>query len=411
MRIWIVNHYALPPGASGGPTRHLGLARALRDLGHDVVIHASVFDHYTRADHRQRRPRRHLVEDIEGITYVWWSTPPYTSMPARVRNMLVFAARVARQGAAAGLPAPDVVLGSSPHLFAGWAARRLARHFKVPFVFEVRDLWPQTFVEMGELGARHPAILLLRRLESSLYRSADRIITVLPGAGEYISARGGSTERIAHIPNGVDLDLPPPPRELAASGAGFTVVYAGTIGHANGLEVAVDAAAELARRGRTEIRMRLVGAGPERESLRARAADLHLQNLTIEGPIASAEVPALLATADACLLVLRPSPVFRWGVSPTKLFDYLAAERPVVASVSAPDDIVGPARAGIWGRAGDPRALADAIETLADLPAERRAEMGRSGRRYVEGRHDFPQLAMDLVAVLESSRAEHAVAP
>jgi glycosyltransferase involved in cell wall biosynthesis len=405
MHLAIVNHYALPPGASGGPTRHLGIAKALVAEGHEVVIHASVYDHYTRRDHRERSSSREVIEVIEGVTYVWWSTPAYGSTALRVRNMASFAASVGMRGAHLDLPRPDVVIGSSPHLLAGPAARRLARAHGVPFVFEVRDLWPQTFVDMGELGRWNPLTLALRQIECSMYRSADRVITALPASIDYLVAHGAAREKVVHIPNGVELAGSDPTPRVRPGGAPFTIVYAGTIGHANNLEVAVTAADELRARGRNDIVIRLVGAGPERGRIARMIEQRPGAGIRLDPAVPSNEVPTVLAEADACLLVLRPSPVFGWGVSPTKLFDYLAAARPVVAAVSAPDTIVGPAGAGLWVEAGQPARLADAIEELADAPVEELAAMGKRGRHYVEQQHGFSSLAQELLTVLEGCLA------
>lgn len=398
MRLWIVNHYAAPPGATGGPSRHVGLARVLRDRGHEIVIHASLYDHYTRTDRHRCEDGLPVVERIEGITYVWWPTPPYSTTRQRIRNMATFAWSVARRARKLDLPPPDVVIGSSPHLLSGWTARRLARRFRVPFIFEVRDLWPQTFVDLGELGPHHPATLLLRYLERSLYRTAATIVAVPPVAAAYIVSRGADPANVVHIPNGVDLNAlarpteADPPDEDAAT----TVLYAGTMGRANGLDLAIDAWEELVRRGRHDIRLRLVGPGPERDALRARATSRPELRVSVEDAVPSDQVPELLASADLCLLMLRPSPVFHWGVSPTKLFEYLAAGKPVVASVTAPDTIVGPAGAGAWVAAGDAAALADAIESLADKPREELLAMGQRGRAFVESHHGFESLATQL---------------
>jgi glycosyltransferase involved in cell wall biosynthesis len=402
VRICIVNHFALPPGASGGPTRHLGLSRALARRGHEVTIVASAFDHYTRTWHRTLDGPC-SVETIDGVTYAWVRTPPYRRTAGRIPNMLTFAARTALRRTSGALALPDVVIGSSPHLLAAWAARRLARRAAVPFVVEVRDVWPQSLIDLGDFGPRHPAMIALRRLEQSLYRSADHVLCVPPLAVEHVLASGGRAGAVSVLPNGVELSAAPAaPAAPARAASPFTVVYAGTIGHANGLEVCVDAAAVLAARGVDDVRFRLVGAGPERGRLAERIAAAGLRNITIDEPVRQDEVPALLATADACLMILRDSPVFRWGVSPTKLFDYFAAAKPVVFAVSSPVDPVAEAGAGVRAAAGDPVALADAVLRLRDTdPAEREA-MGRRGRRYAEERHGFDALASQLEHVLDA---------
>lgn len=402
MRIWIVNHYAPPPGSIGGPTRHFGLSRALRDRGHDVTIIASVFDHYSRTDHRPRADRGWIADDIDGISYVWVSTPPYHSMAKRAAGMVVFGLAAARAGTALEASDPDVVIGSSPHLLAAVAAKRIAARRKAPFIMEVRDLWPETLVELGEISARHPAVVGLRRIERHLYRTADEVVTVLPGATPYLLSHGVPASRLHVIPNGVSISDRVGDRHGSSTGATFTAVYAGTMGLANGLDLAIDAARILEERGRTDIRIRLVGAGPERDRLAGRAVSL--PNITVEPPVPAEEVPAILREADAGLLVLRDSPLFRWGISPTKLFDYMAASIPVITSVRAPSDIVSDIGAGMRAEPGDSVSLATTLERMTDLSADDRRAMGARGRVYVENNHSFEALAARLEAVAATAR-------
>lgn len=410
MRIWIVNHYAAPPGSRGGPTRHLGLSRALRDRGHDVTIIASVFDHYSRADHRPRADRGWSVEDIDGVSYVWVSTPVYGSMAKRAANMVAFGLASARAGSALDAPDPDVIVGSSPHLLAAVAAKRIALRRKAPFIMEVRDLWPETLIELGEISARHPVVVGLRRIERHLYRTADEVVTVLPGATSYLLSHGVRADRLHLIPNGVVVGDRAPDHGVSSAN-GFTAVYAGTMGLANGLDLAVDAARVLRERGRTDIRIRLIGAGPERDQLAGSAESL--PNITVEPPVRADEVPAILREADAGLLVLRDSPLFRWGISPTKLFDYMAASLPVVTSVRAPSDIVSDIDAGMRAEPGDATSLATMLERMADLSPDRRREMGARGRAHVEHNHSFEALAarFEAVAMRAHDRRNEQVRP
>lgn len=399
MRIWIVNQYALPPNASGGPTRHLGLARQLVERGHEVVLLASAYDHYTRERHRDLGGSAWVVERTSEVDYVWIDTPPYASTRGRAWNMVAFARRLGHAGPALPLARPDVVVGSSPHLLAADAARRIARRHAVPFVMEVRDIWPQSLIDLG-MKPRHPGIVALRRLERRLYREAAHVIVVPPLATHHVVASGGSFQHTTVIPNGVALGggVPNPPPDGRQH---FTVVYAGTVGLANGLEVVVEAAAELRRRGVDGVRIRIVGAGPERAALADAATRSRVDDIvSVEGPVPSTAIPGLLDSADACLLVLRPSPVYRWGISPTKLFDYMAAARPVIGAVDAPDDPSMEADAGIRIAAADGGALADAIVRLREMRPEERAAMGARGRAYVEEHHSFEKLAERYEALL-----------
>ncbi len=409
MNVWLVNHYAVPPGQPGG-TRHYALARELVRRGHRVTIVASSVEYLTRQE-RHLGPREiYRLEQVEGVPFLWLRTLPYRGNSlARVGNMLTFTWRVLRWAPRVLTAPPDVIVGSSPHPFAAWAASRLAAHFRVPFVLEVRDLWPQSLIELGNFAPWHPFILGLAALERHLYRRAARIITLLPGAVDHIRAKGGDPARVVWIPNGLDLTLVPPPQPPPEDGV-FTVMYAGAHGRANGLDVALAAARELQRVAAPPVRFVFVGDGPEKPALQAQARAWGLRNVRFEDPVPKREVYRRLQQADAFLMILRPSPVFRWGVSPNKLFDFMAMARPVLFCVQTPYNPVAEAGAGLSVPPGNAQALARALQQLAALSPRERWEMGLRGRRYVERAHAMPVLAARLEQTLQAVRRGKAYA-
>jgi len=398
MNLWLVNHYAILPQQAGG-TRHYTLVRELVKRGHQVTIIASSFDHTTRKELHILDGAPSRLEVVDGVRFLWLRTPPYEGNSAqRLWNMMVFARKVLGLRAADLSGPPDVILGSSPHLFAAWAAERLARRYRVPFVLEVRDLWPQSLVDLGSFSEGHPFIRWLEYIERGLYRRARHVITLLPGAKEHIAQKGGHPDRITWIPNGIDADslpLPEPPTPKDA----FELMYAGTHGLANGLQVVLEAAEKLQDR---PVRFRLVGDGPDKPRLMAMAEEKGLKNVVFEPPVPKSQIPGLLREADAFLMVLRDSPVFRWGVSPNKLFDYMAAARPVIFSVNTPLNPVAVAGAGITVPAEDADALAEAALELSATSPEERWQMGLRGRKYVEENHNLNLLANKLELVLSN---------
>jgi glycosyltransferase involved in cell wall biosynthesis len=404
MNLWLANHYALPPSGSG-PNRHHALASGLGARGHDVSVIASGFEHYARRD-RIRAGATSQVEVLDGVRYVWLRTPPYRGSIGRARNIATFAARFTLLANRLPLPPPDVVFGSSPHLLTPFAAIGVARRATVPFVLEVRDIWPQSMVDLLGMSPRNPAVMGLGAIERYLYRNADRIVTVLPAVADYMVERGATREKIVWIPNGVDLSGVPAPRN-PPDVPPFVVMYAGTLGLVNGLDVVLDAARVLLDRGRgDDVLIRLVGPGPARERLEQRVAQEGLVNVRIDQPVPKEQVHDVLAEAHAFLMVLEDSPVFRFGVSPNKLFDYFAASRPVLFAVRTDNNPVEEAGAGITVGSGDPVAMADGIEQLARLtPAEREA-MGRRGEVYVRKEHDYDLLSGQLERVLQAVCSE-----
>ena len=407
--IWILNHYAVPPGMAGG-TRHYSLARILVQHGYQVTILASNWHRFSKQRTPLEKGAQWAKEEIDGVQFVWLRTPPYTENDwRRVVNWLSYMVRAIVQGrklsrVSAEIGKPDVIIGSSVHLLAVVAAYYLARHYRAHFVMEVRDLWPQTLVDMGALGERNPLTWLLRQLERFLYVRAEKIISLLPYAHEYICSMGISPEKVVWIPNGVDLSLwqGVAPVASESKGSGFTVMYAGAHGAANALDTLVRAASIVQGLGRRDIRFVLIGEGPEKPRLQALAKRLQLENIEFRDHLPKAQIPAVLMAADACAYTLQNLPLFAYGVSSNKLFDYLAAARPILFAVNARNNVVEEANCGLSLPPADPQALAEGIIKLANMPLEEREAMGRRGREYVEQNHDFAVLAGKLEALIES---------
>ena len=202
--LWILNHYAISPDMPGG-TRHFDLASELVKKGHDVTIFASGFDHHAHRYIKIDPKEKIRVEEYDGVRFVWINTTPYSKNDwRRVVNMISYGWRVLRCDR--GLPKPDVVIGSSMHPFAALAGWRLARRHKARFIFEVRDLWPQTAIDMGAMKENSFPAKLLYAWEKFMYEKAEKIIVLLPYAKEYIVSRGISPEKVFWLPNGVNLD-------------------------------------------------------------------------------------------------------------------------------------------------------------------------------------------------------------
>jgi len=403
MRVWIVNQYAYAPFHSAG-TRHWSLARRLTELGHDVTVVSTSFFHKTRQETRLEPGEPYRHELVDGVPFLWLRTPPYKgNTVARLRNITAFARAVWGQQGLRNQPRPDVILGSSPSLLAAWAARRLAKRFGVPFVLEIRDLWPETLVSLGKMTRRHPLVRFFGRVERGLYRAADRIVTLLPGSAEYIAQHGGARDRIDHLPNGIDLSIAPTPVQSSTKGK-FKLLYAGAHGAANGLDLLLDAAKLIANGPLADsIEIELIGEGPEKQRLQRRATDEGIANISFRPTVSKQAIYGVLQTADAFLMLLEDSPVFKWGVSPNKLFDYMAMARPVLFSVSTDLNPIREAQAGVTIPPGDALTLATGIEQLAQLPQAERDAMGKRGRDYVEQHHDLRLLGNRLETILKTA--------
>ena len=390
MNILLVNHYAFPPSQPGG-TRHYSLARELAALGHRPAIAAAGFDHITRT--QRLAPGEPIRRELHGgVPFLWLPTPGYRGSggAARLFNMLAFARGVERELEPHLDPRPDVVVGSSPHLFAARAALRLARRLGVPFVLEIRDVWPQSLVEVMGVSRWHPLVWYMARIERELYRRADHIITLLPGVGPRIAERGGDPGAITWVPNGIDLSLVPPVAEPVERDS-FTFMYAGSHGVTNALDVMLDAAALLqARAARLPRRLRLVllGTGPEKPRLEARARSLGLACMEFLPPVAKREVYGVLAQADAFWVSSSASRLWHHGISFNKLYDFMAMGRPTVIGLDSPNNPIAEAGCGITVPPGDPAAMAEGMERLLAMAPGPRREMARRGRAHVEANFD-----------------------
>jgi glycosyltransferase involved in cell wall biosynthesis len=408
MNILLINHYA-------GSVRHgmeyrpYYLAREWVRAGHEVTIVAASASHVrTQAPTMGLRTR--MEETIDGIAYVWLATPPYRGNgAARLRNMAAFLWHLHAAGdQLARTVKPDAVIASSTYPLDIWPAARIARRAGARLVHEVHDLWPLSPMELGGYSPRHPFIMLLQAAEDFACRRADAIVSILPKVRPHLEAHGMAPHKLHVVPNGLDPDewqgvaVPLPGRlDVVLDGLRrqdrFIVGYAGTHGIANALGTLLDAAHRL--RGRP-VAFVLVGGGPDKPALEARAAALGLDNVHFFDPVAKSQVPALLRRFDAAYIGWRRQALYRFGISPNKLIDYMMAGRPIVHAVEAGNDPVMEAGCGLTVAPDDPQAIADAVLAMQALDAPTRAALGRRGRDHALANHTYPVLGRRFLTAL-----------
>jgi glycosyltransferase involved in cell wall biosynthesis len=340
---------------------------------------------------------------IDGIAYRWWPTPPYVGNGVgRVRNIATFLWQVWRDaGRQVEAFRPDVVIASSTYPMDIWVARRLARLAKAKLVYEVHDLWPASPVELSGMSPGHPFILMCQKAENDAYRDADVVVSMLPKVAGHMAAHGLDLKKLHIVPNGISPeewsgDTPPldaAVRERIAQerAAGRSVIgYAGSHGEPNALDVLLDAAASM----RDEpVSFVLVGGGHEKERLAARVAAEGLGRVVMLPPVPKAQIPALLAEFDVAYIGWQRVPLYRFGIAPNKLMDYMMAGRAVLHSVEAGNDPVAEAGCGLTVPPESPAAVVAGLRRLiATSPAER-AAMGERGRAFVQAHHTYPVLA------------------
>jgi glycosyltransferase involved in cell wall biosynthesis len=403
MRVAFVCQYFPPePGAPAG--RVSELARAWVRRGHEVWVLTGMPNHPTGRIPPEYQGRRIAEEEWQGVRVVrtWIYATPNAGRVRRSAAFASFAISALLLGQAR-VPRVDVVVATTPQILCGLAGDIIARLRGVPFVLDLRDLWPESIVAVGALPARHPVIQVLEHVARRLYVDAARVVTVTDAFREILLAGGMPAHRISVVKNGVDLArFQPMPRQTALRarlgwGDKIIVEYAGTHGMAHALDRVLDAAARLTKRD--DIRFLFVGEGAERSALEARARREGLANVCFLGAVPRETMPEVYASADICLVPLRRAELFT-TVIPSKIFEIAAMERPILLSVDGEARaIVEASGAGRFLPPEDVDAMVEAIEDLADHP-ERGAEMGRRGRAFVIREFDREALAARYEVVL-----------
>ncbi len=396
-------HQAFTAIDEPGGTRHHELARRLAEGGRRVTIIASPVSYLTgkarakiETSHPSAIGAQPGVNILRTYTYPAW----HRSFFHRVLSFLSF--MISSFWAGLRVKQVDIVWGTSPPIFQGLTAWALARIKGAPFLFEVRDLWPAFAIGVGVL--RQPMLIALsQELERFLYSHADLVLVNSPGFIAHVQAHGA--RQVALLPNGADPDMFDPSasgnefRRAHALEGKFIALYAGAHGLSNDLHTVLDAAAELRARG--EIAIVLLGDGKEKPALMARAARMGLPNVQFLPPLPKLEMAQALAAANACIAILKPIELYK-TVYPNKVFDYMAAGRPVILAIDGViREVIESHQAGVFVPPGDAHRLAEAIVWLAENPQTAQA-MGKNGRQAVVENFSRNQLAEKLASILDS---------
>ncbi|MHC1740739.1 MAG: glycosyltransferase family 4 protein [Anaerolineaceae bacterium] len=389
-------HQAFASLDEAGGTRHYEIARILVSQGHKVTIITSPVNYLTG---RVKGTRLHWVEKeipLPGITILRVYVYPALHRSFFHRLINFFSFMFSSFFVGLGIKNVDAIWGTSPPIFQGWTAWCLARIKHSPFLFEIRDLWPEFAIGIGVLKNKL-LIKLSYWLESFLYRHADQIVVNSPGFIPYMTQQGG--KNIALVPNGVDPDMFDPSdtgqafRDEHHFGSSFIVLYAGAHGISNDLEVVLSAA--MLTQDTALIQYVFVGDGKEKQNLIHKAQELNLANVHFFASVPKQQMHEILAAADVCIAILKPLDLYK-TTYPNKVFDYLAAGRPVLLAIDGViRQVVEDAQAGIFVPPGDANSMAQAILKLFSDQASAR-EMGENGRTYVIAHFNRKELALQL---------------
>lgn len=400
MKILYLSQY-FPPEMGAPSARVHELSREWIKLGHEVTVVTGFPNHPTGivpVEYRGQLIRREVVDGIRVVRVPIYATANKDFF-RRVLNYLSYCVSASTFSPFLTYR-PDVVIATSPQFLTAIAGLWLSFVKRAPLVFEVRDLWPRSIVEVGAMKAGSPAVRILEMIERLLYRRADHIVPVTESFIAEIAAHGIDRGKMSVVTNGVDLELfKPMPRDEARKALGlpegFLATYVGTHGLAHGLNTVLEAA----KLTGNSVRFLLVGEGAQKQALKERAASEDLKNVVFWDQQPRGEVARIIAASDVCLVLLRDQPLFR-TVIPSKIFEFMAGGRAIVSTVDGESrSILERAGAAVFSPPEDAAALAQVLLTLA-ADRTRLNELGPAGRAFVEAHYSRPVLAQRYVDVL-----------
>lgn len=406
MKIWLINHYAVPPQYY--PLARPSLfAQNLQAMGHQVTIIAAGTVHNTDCVNLIENKERVLKMTDNGLDYVLINCTPYRGNGIdRVRNIAEFANRLPK--VLDRLEKPDAIVATSFDPLSCYAGIRYAKKHGIKAVAEIADLWPETLVAYNGVSPKNPLVRYLRGIEKKIYTRADRIVFTMEGAYDYIAEQGWEREipreKVAYINNGVDLEQFDFNKETyrvedaeLSDPARFKVVYVGSIRKVNGLDSLLDAAKKVDDK---RIVFLVWGDGDEKERLMRRVADEKIDNVIFKGKVDKKYVPYITSQADLNFAHNHSSELFRFGVSFNKIFDYLAAGKPILCDFDAAHNPVIEQQAGIEVKDPTDEAVAQTICQIAENPAAYEP-MGRNARAAAEDIYNFKILSKKLAGLIE----------
>lgn len=409
MNIVILNHYAGNPQL-GMEFRPYYLAKEWIRSGNNVLVIGASFSHL-----RAKQPDvegSYAISEFEGIRYAWIKTTTYTGNGfKRMLSMMQFLLGLYRY-----LPAmlknfkPDLVIASSTYPLDNLPAKWISRKYGALHCYEVHDLWPLSPMELGGYSKNHPFVRVMQWAEDFAYRKAHLVVSMLPNTLGYMIERGLNPAKFIYIPNGISpeewtLDVLHDDHERYLQSlreAGKVIIgYIGGHALSNALGVLIEVAAQ-AQKSHPNLTFVLVGNGVEKPGLIEQAKKLSLSNIHFLSPVPKNSVPRLLQKMDVLYLGWHKNPLYRFGISPNKLIDYMMAAKPVVHAVDAANDIVKDAGCGISTPPDDIEGILKALADLTAMPIEERMKMGEKGKQYVLANNDYRLLAAKFIKFAKS---------
>jgi len=397
--IIIINQYIGSP-YHGMEYRHYYLAKNLIEKGYRVTLISGSYSHLFSTLPIVKE--NFTKEKIDGIDYIWVKIPKYSSSKSigRIWNMLYFSWKLKFLK---GLQ-PSHIIVSSPSLFPIRYGYGLAKKFRTKLFFEVRDIWPLTLIELSNLSNTHPLIKFMSYYEKFAYKKSDKIISLLPTAIEHFKINGMNYNKSIYLPNGIEIEeisKSPLAKKLISQipKDKFLIAYSGTVGIANNLDYLVDVAELL--KDNKDIYFIVLGKGGEKERLQNKVNTLNLENFLFLDAITKKQVGVFLESIDVAFISLLPEKIFRFGVSPNKVFDYMYAKKPIIWAIEAGNNLVKEASCGMSVPLDHTLLLKETILKLNRLSSESLKKLGENGYNFVIKNHSYQELSKKLIRVIE----------
>lgn len=401
--IWYLHHTAGSPSL-GMSYRPYYLSKEFNQHGYRSYVIGANFHHLLHKPIEQKQIVKQ--EKIDGQDYIFLKTLPYSGNFKRFLNMLSYSWKIWRyqKKLIQITGAPSVIIVSSSHLFHYFSARSIAKKYNAKLIFEVRDLWPLSFIDLLSYSPWHPMVLFMGLIERKAYKNADYVVSLLPYAFSYMSQRGLTQDRFISISNGVAVNevLEEKQPLLAAyeeqihskkQNGQFIIGYVGAHGVPNSLDDLLQALIVLKRENIKNIHVILVGNGAQKKELIQLAEDNHLESITFLDPIPKKQIPSFLHLMDAVYLGWKNRSIYQYGISPNKLFDYMLSGKPILHAFSGENDIVEQTKTGFTVEAENPISIAKGIQQMMNTTKAELDEMGRHGREAALANFSYEYLA------------------
>lgn len=401
MNILLIDHYAGAPEL-GMEYRPYYMAKEWIKRGHHVLVVGATYSHL-----RKKQPQKG-EEIIDGVRYYWIKTNQYKNNGIRrIYSIFLFVLKLRFSLLEiCDQFVPDVVIASSTYPFDIYPAKRIARKFKAKLFYEVHDLWPLSPIELGGYSKWHPFILIMQKAENDAYRCCNQVISLLPNALEHMIEHGLTKDKFVYIPNGYVEDEWFNKEKLSISYKNYfenlkrngkkILGYAGGHAKSNALDYLLDAMKLIEIK---DVICVMVGKGQEKERLMKRVENEEIQNVFFLDPVSKLEIPSLLSCMDVLYIGWENNPLYRFGISPNKLIDYMLSAKPILHSVNAANDWVAETNCGISVMAESPQEIAKGIDYLFSLDDSILHEMGQRGYLYASENLNYSFLAEKCLSI------------